>query len=182
MDGDLATVLDVLVSVSVLLGGLAAAYRFQVLDFGHRYRSEVWCSSRPAGPETPGRRLFVGNYVIHNTGSRPLKVVRVGISLIVPVEEDGVLGAEGGRVLVHHWHTTDRGDSWFRIGAGERSIFPIRAYVEADDGPLMMRCTFDWTHGGSPSEFVWLFDPALPATWRSDPGADPPASPAPSAP
>ena len=170
--GDLPALLDVLVSLTVVAGALAAAYKFRVFDvLGHRYRSEVWCTSTPTGPDEPGRILFVGNFVIHNTGNRPLKLGRVEMALLVPRDGDRIIDSD--RVLEEPLLTrafvADTGTSWFRVGAGERSIYPIRGYIDHESGPLLFTCRFEWKHRGTPSEFVWLYDPRMPMTWRSEP-------------
>lgn len=170
--GDLPSLLDLLVSITVLGGALAAAYKFRVFDvLGHRYRSEVWCTSTPAGPGEPGRILFVGNFVIHNTGNRPLKIGRVELSLLTPRKGDRVIDSD--RVvddpLLQREFVADTGTSWFRVGAGERSIYPVRGYIDDVSGPLLFTCCFEWKHRGKPSPFVWLYDPRMPMTWRSEP-------------
>lgn len=170
--GDLPSLLDLLVSLTVLGGALAAAYKFRVFDvLGHRYRSEVWCTSTPASPDEPGPILFVGNFVIHNTGNRPLKIGRVELSLLTPRKGDRVIDSD--RVvddpLLQREFVADTGTSWFRVGAGERSIYPVRGYIDDVSGPLLFTCRFEWKHRGEPSPFVWLYDPRMPMTWRSEP-------------
>jgi hypothetical protein len=167
--------LDLLVGLTILGGGLAAAYKFRVLDvLAHRYRSEVWCTSTPVGDEEPGRVLFVGNFVIENTGDRPLKVTRVMLSLLTPHRDDRIIDSDRAEPLVQRQFGSDSGSSWFTIKAGERSIFPLRVYLDPFAGPLIFKCDFEWTHRGHPSEFVWLYDPRLPMTWRSEPTSSPP--------
>ena len=167
---DVQSVLDLLVSLTILGGALAAAYKFRVFDaLAHRYRSEVWCTSTPVGEGEPGRILFVGNFVIHNTGDRPLKVNLVHLALLAPEQDDAIIDSDRAELMVERVFGSDSGSSWFRVGAGERSIFPLRAYLDRLDGPVLFRCVFSWKHRGRPSEFVWLYDPRLPMTWRSEP-------------
>jgi hypothetical protein len=162
--------LSILVDLTVLVGAVAAAYKFRVFDvLGQKYRSEVWCGSTATGSGEGPRVLFVGNYVIHNTGSRPLKITRVTLSLREFVGEDRILDSDDARELVRREYATDSGVSWFKVGAGERSIFPLRCYLDSIEGPLVLVCTFEWLHGGAPSEFAWLYDPRLPMTWWSEP-------------
>lgn len=162
--------LGIMVNLTVLLGGLAAAYKFRVFDvLGHRYRSEVWCTSTPTGEAGARSILFVGNYVIHNTGSRPLLISRVTLELLEPARAGDIVVSDDARPIVTRDFRTDAGSSWFKVGAGERSIFPLRCYVEKLPTPVLMRCTFRWKHQGEPSEFVWLYDPRLPTTWWSEP-------------
>lgn len=161
-----------LVDLTILFGALAAAYKFRVFDvLGHKYRSEVWCGSAPLGSDEGGRVLFVGNYVIHNTGNRPLKISWVSLRLLQLHEpgEDGILDSSRSRELVKRTFDKDGGVSWFRVGAGERSIYPLRCHLPSIDGTLALECKFGWKHGGEPSEFVWLYDPRLPSTWWSEP-------------
>jgi hypothetical protein len=136
---------------------------------GHRYRSEVWCTSTPVGAREPGRFLFVGNFVIHNTGDRPLKVTRVRLALKKPVGDEAIIDSERTTELVARDFGSDAGTSWFHIRAGERSIFPLRVYLDELPGPVIFECGFRWRHRGQPSEFVWLYDPRLPMTWWSEP-------------
>ena len=167
---DLPSLLDLLVSLTIIAGGLAAAYKFRVFDvMAHRYRSEVWCTSTPVAESEPGRFLFVGNFVIHNTGDRPLKVTRVRLSLEKPYEEDNIIDTERTSEIVVRELASDAGTSWFKIRAGERSIFPLRVYLDELPGPVIFRCTFSWKHRGQPSMFAWLYDPRLPMTWWSEP-------------
>lgn len=168
---DLPTLLDTLVNLTILGGALVAAYKFRVFDvMGHRYRSEVWCASTPAGEDEPGRILFVGNFIIHNTGDRPLKIREVRLFLIEPCEDDVTIDSDRAREpLLRRKFEADSGTSWLRIGAGERSIYPMRGYVDRVTGPLIFKCEFEWKHRGQPSEFAWLYDPRLPMTWRSEP-------------
>ena len=161
---------DLLVNLTIIGGGLAAAYKFRVFDvMAHRYRSEVWCTSTHAGKGEPRRFLFVGNFVIHNTGDRPLKVTRVRLSLQRPYEDDVIIDTERTREIVAREFASDTGTSWFKIRAGERSIFPLRVYLDELSGPVIFQCNFLWKHRGQPSEFAWLYDPRLPMTWWSEP-------------
>ena len=167
---DLPFLVDLLVDLTILGGALAAAYKFRVFDvMGHRYRSEVWCTSTPVGESEPGRFLFVGNFVIHNTGNRPLRVTRVRLSLQRPWEGDAVIDSERTTEVVAREFGGDAGTSWFQIRAGERSIFPLRVYLDELRAPLIFQCDFRWKHRGQPSEFAWLYDPRLPMTWWSEP-------------
>lgn len=173
---------SVAIQVTVLVGALAAAYRFRVFDvLGHKFRSGVWCTSGEI--DDSGRTLFIGNYVIENTGSRPLKIARVTVELRTPVEVsqtrpdgvvDRVLDADEGSVLVRREYRPSGGISLYRVGAGERSIFPLRCYLDAFEPPVVFYCTCHWKHGGDPTLFAWLYDPRLPITWSSEPS---PASP-----
>lgn len=166
----LSVTVDLLVDLTIVVGALAAAYKFRVFGvLAHRYRSEVWCTSTPVGEDEPGRVLFVGNFVIHNTGDRPLKVTYVRLSLRRPVAGDIVIDSERTTEVVAREFGLDAGTSWFQIRAGERSIFPLRVYLEELSGPLIFQCDFSWKHRGQPSEFAWLYDPRLPMTWWSEP-------------
>lgn len=168
---DAGTWLGTFVDLTILFGALAAAYKFRVFDvLGFKYRSEVWCEAAPVGPDGQAPVLFVGNYVIHNTGSRPLKIswVKLRLLRLVP-DEKGILDSDNGIELVVRTFDRDGGVSWFRVGAGERSIYPLRCHLPAIDGTLALECTFGWKHGGEPSGFVWLYDPRLPGTWWSEP-------------
>ncbi|MGD8321872.1 MAG: hypothetical protein PVJ02_15600 [Gemmatimonadota bacterium] len=168
---DAGTWLGYLVDLTILFGALAAAYKFRVFDvLGFKYRSEVWCEAGPLGPGADDPILFVGNYVIHNTGSRPLKISWVNLRLLkLEPDEQGILDSENGVKVAERKFDKDGGTSWFRVGAGERSIYPFRCYLPAIEGTLALECTFGWKHGGKPSEFVWLYDPRLPGTWWSEP-------------
>lgn len=167
-----ASWLGILVDLTILFGALAAAYKFRVFDvLGQKYRSEVWCGSAPLGPDRD-RVLFVGNYVIHNTGERPLKVKKVTLQLLEPFPGDRIIDSDRTdkeSPLAKRVFEADVGTSWFKIRGGERSIYPIRAYVDRIDGPVVFLCTFEWKHRGEPSEFAWLYDPRLPMTWSSEP-------------
>lgn len=170
LTSDLPSLLSLLVNLTILGGGLAAAYKFRVFDvMAHRYRSEVWCTSTPVGDSEPGRFLFVGNFVIHNTGDRPLKIKWVKLALRKPEPGDRIIDSDRTTPLVDREFGSDAGTSWFQIRAGERSIFPLRAYVDEMPGPLVFQCDFSWKHRGKPSEFAWLYDPRLPMTWWSEP-------------
>jgi hypothetical protein len=162
--------LDRLVDLTLLLGALAAAYKFRVFDvLGHKFRSEVWCTSGKIGADQ--KTLFVGQYVIHNTGNRPMKISWVTLSLLRPrLEGDArIIDSDQADEIVTREFGSDTGVSWFKVGAGERSIFPLRCVLDEFPAPVLMRCRFRWKHGGQPSEFVWLYDPRLPATWWSEP-------------
>lgn len=171
--GPLPDVLGVLVNLTIVAGAIVAAYKFQVFDvLAHRFRSEVWCTSTAVGESEPGRILFVGNYVIHNTGERPLKVKKVTLQLLEPFPGDRIIDSDRTdkeSPLAKRVFEADVGTSWFKIRGGERSIYPIRAYVDRIDGPVVFLCTFEWKHRGEPSEFAWLYDPRLPMTWSSEP-------------
>jgi hypothetical protein len=165
------------IQVTVLIGALAAAYKFRVFNvLGHKFRSAVWCTS--AQVDDTGRTLFVGNYVIENTGSRPLKIAKVTLELREPVEieqkrstgeVDWVLDADDGRVLVRRVYEPRGGISLYRVAAGERSIFPLRCFVDELPSPVSFYCMCHWDHGGDPTLFSWLYDPELPRSWSSDP-------------
>lgn len=162
--------LSVLVDLSILAGALAAAYKFRVFNvMAHRYRSEVWCTSGPVSEDEPGRILFVGNFIIHNTGDRPLKITQVRLSLLRPDPGDTIIDSDRATPIARRAFGSDSGSSWFMIRADERSIFPLRVYLDEISGPVIFHADFDWTHRGHPSEFAWLYDPRLPMTWRSEP-------------
>jgi hypothetical protein len=161
-----------LVQLSVLVGAAAAAYKFRVFDvLGHKYRSEVWCGSMKTGSGSADGFLFVGNYVIQNTGSRPLKISSVQLRLLEPevTEESPIYDSERARELICRDFGTDTGVSWFKIGAGERSIFSLRCRLDRLPAPVLLECSFRWKHRGRPSPFVWLYDPRMPVTWWSEP-------------
>jgi len=169
---DLPGVLGVLVNLTIVAGALAAAYKFRVFHvMAHRYRSEVWCASAPVGDNEPGRILFVGNFVIQNTGDRPLKITKVRLTLLQPEKGDKIIDSDRATPIVRREFGSDSGSSWFMIRAAERSIFPMRVYLDEMSGPVIFHADFDWTHRGRPSEFAWLYDPRLPMTWRSEPTA-----------
>lgn len=135
----------------------------------HRYRSEVWCTSTPVGKSEPGRFLFVRNFLIHNIGDRALKVTRVRLSLQKPWEDDVIIDSERTREIVARGFGSDTETSWFRIRAGERSIFLLRVYLDELSGPVIFQCDLCWKHRGRHSEFAWLYDPRFPMTWWSEP-------------
>lgn len=168
--------LGTLVNATVLLGGAAAAYKFRVFDvLGHKYRSEVWCGCTPTGPDGGGPFLFVGNYVIHNTGNRPLRISKVTLELRKPRPGEIVDSDRADPILTRQFET-DSGTSWFKVGAGERSIYPMRCWLDELPTPLLVCCSFQWKHRGDPSIFAWLYDPRLPVTWWSEPTPGLPAA------
>src|SRR5690349_17460028 len=117
------TVTSVLVDVSVLLGALAAVIKFRVLNIlSRRYRSELACTHHVL---PNGDVVFIGDYIIHNTGDRPILLTRVTLRLH-PARRDGaILRADDKQTLAERVHscTDSTKKGLFRIEAGERSIF-----------------------------------------------------------
>ena len=79
-----ATITKTLVNVTVLLGVIVAVVKFRVFNlFTPRFRSEITCTHTDLAD---GRTLFRGNYMVHNTGERPIWIQNVNLKLMRALE------------------------------------------------------------------------------------------------
>jgi hypothetical protein len=71
-------VTSILVDLIVIVGGLLAAIKFRLFNsLGFRWRSEVTCTHTDLAS---GRVVFVGEYIVQNTGERPLDLLSVSLA------------------------------------------------------------------------------------------------------
>ena len=158
------TVTSVLVDVSVLFAALAAVIKFRVLNMlGRRYRSELACTHHalPAGDI-----VFLGDYIIHNTGDRPILLTRVTLRLHAARRDGAILMADETQTLAERVYScadsTRKG--LFRIGAGERSIFPMRCQLPKLDSVVFLSCRLSWSDGREPAPYngIYVHTPGTP--------------------
>ena len=154
---DVHHISGIIVDAIVLLGAIAAAVKFRIFNvFGYRWRTELTCSHC----ELPdGATIFVADYVIHNTGQRPLKVSSVKIRVTSAKQEGLLLVPDQSKLIAER--VMRAGDPTlkgiFQIEPGERTIFTLRAKLPHLDEVVFADCDFSTLALRTPSMFRGLY-------------------------
>ena len=154
----LESITNVLVNVTVLAAAVVAVVKFRLFNlFSHRFRAEVAC----AHSQLPGGRiLFRGDYIVHNTGERPIALRTVDLRLLRARELDGgVIEPDEATVLAARVIASDRESvkGLHRIEAGERSIFTLRCILDQLDDVVFFVCRIGWPHRRDPAPYIGLY-------------------------
>ncbi len=152
------SITEVIVNVSIIAGAIVAMLKFKIYKlFSLRFKSEVDCSHHLL---SSGKVLFIGNYIIHNTGERPFTISSVEITLFGALEQDGLLSPDVERVLAKKTFSVEGevlAKGVFQLEAGERSIFPLRTELDELDDVVFLVCKFGWRYRRDPSAYIWLY-------------------------
>src|SRR5712692_2620465 len=85
---DLHHASGVLVDVALIIGAIAAVIKFRLFNIlGHRWRSDLTCCHYLL-PDSAV--IFTADYIVNNTGQRPLRLNKVTIRLTA-ARQDGPL-------------------------------------------------------------------------------------------
>ena len=141
------------VDVVVIIGAIAAAVRFRLFNIlGYRWRTDVRCShiDRPDGTVT-----FLADYVVTNTGRRPLRLTTVRIRVTGATVDGALLAPDESRTMasriVHSGEKSLRGI--FQIEPGERTIFTLRARLPRLDDEVFVLCDFSTAAQRTPTTY-----------------------------
>lgn len=153
-----ASITGVMVNLTILGAAIVAVLKFRLFSLlSHRFRSEVAC----AHSELPdGRILFRGDYIVHNTGERPITLRAVDLQLVrVKEVQGGVIEPNVGAVLASRRIASNveslRG--LHRIEAGERSIFTLRCILDELEAVTFFVCRVEWPHRRDAAPYIGLY-------------------------
>ena len=141
------------VDLVLLAGAIAAAVKFRIFNvLGHRWRTDLRCSHF----ELPdGSVVFVADYIVHNTGERPLRLTTVRIRLAAAQTDGPLLVPDESRIvatrIAHGGDKTLKGI--FQIEPGERTIFSLRARLPQLDDASFILCDFSTVADRTPTSF-----------------------------
>jgi hypothetical protein len=132
-----------MVDVVVLFGALGAAIKLRLFGvLSHRWHTDVCCQH----VVLPDGVVFVAEYYITNTGSRPLTISSVDIQLVGATRSGVLLLPDDARIIAQRRHEPDTGETGYRrlceIQPGERSIFTLRASLDALDDIVFVHAGF----------------------------------------
>jgi hypothetical protein len=136
-------VTSVLVDVTLLLGAVAAVFKFRLFNLlGHRWHSTLEC----AHYELPDRSIvFTADYTVTNRGQRPLRLRAVSLRIVRARRDGPLLLADETQPLAER--TIRPSDTGMRgnlqIEAGERTIFTIRAVLAELPDVVFVLCALD---------------------------------------
>ena len=162
----------VAVDLALLVGAIAAAIRFRIFNvLGYRWRTDVTCRHADL-PD--GFVIFLADYVVRNTGRRPLKLTSVTLEVFGAAQEGPLLVPDLSKPVAAR--TLIAGDpalkGIFQIEPGERSIFPLRARLDHLADYVFVVCTFATAAHRTPTVFRSFYAKALgsPAEPEDAPG------------
>ena len=145
------------VDLAVLAGAIAAAIRFRIFHiFGRRWTSDVRCFHTTV---KRGMVIFVAEYIITNTGRRPLRLESAEMRL-VPAHRDGSLLVPDEKTAIAEraMRATDpRYTPLFTIEPGERTIFTLRCQLPRLDETVFILCSFSLIGNRRPAAFSGFY-------------------------
>jgi hypothetical protein len=132
----------IVVDVALLIGAVAAGVRYRLFNiFGYRWRTDVISKHVELAD---GSVIFLVDYVINNSGRRPLKVSEVVITVHPSTQDGQLLVPDESKAIAAR--TVRAGDKAlkgiFQIEPGERTIFTLRARLDRLDDYVFIICTF----------------------------------------
>jgi hypothetical protein len=151
------SVTKVLVNLSVLGAAAAALVKLKVLNMlARRYTSELVCRHHPL-PD--GQIIFEADYVVRNSGDRPINLATVTLQLCAASHEGILLVPDRTQILAERvCAASDRDkEGLFRIEAGERSIFTLRCQPPHLDAVVFVLCQIAWPDRRPPAPYVGMY-------------------------
>jgi hypothetical protein len=152
-----------LVDCTILIGAVIAVIKLQLFNLlGLRWRSDLNCQHHllPSGAV-----VFIAEYVLTNSGERPLSLTSVTIRLVGAKAESGILLPDEDRVLARRFlqSTTAAARGMFDLQPGERSIFTLRALLDHLDDTVFVLCAFEISNRREPAGYRGFYckSPAL---------------------
>ena len=147
------TISDILVNLTLITAAIASVLKFRLYRLYSRRYKTSFAGSHSA---VAGGVLFEGDYVIQNTGERPIELDHVWISLYEAAEDDdGQLQPDEGKEIASRPVdcTKPEFEGLRRIEAGERSTFAMRLRRERLPDYFFVLCRFSWQHPREPSSY-----------------------------
>ena len=151
------SITKVLVNLSILGAAAAALVKLKVLNIlAHRYTSELACRHHPL-PD--GQIVFEADYMVRNSGDRPINLATVTLQLCAATHEGILLMPDRSQVLAERVCAVNDLDKrgLFRIEAGERSIFTLRCQLPHLDAVVFVLCQIAWPSRRSPAPYVGMY-------------------------
>src|SRR5215471_1095599 len=151
------SVTKVLVNLSVLGAAAAALVKLKVLNMlAHRYTSELTCRHAPL-PD--GQIVFEADYVVRNSGDRPINLATITLQLCAATHKGILLVPDDKQVLAERICAVTDLDKpgLFRIEAGERSIFTLRCQLPHLDAVVFVLCQIEWPNKRPPAPYVGMY-------------------------
>jgi hypothetical protein len=150
---DLHEASGLLVDVVLLIGAIGAAIKFRLFNvLGFRWRSDLECAHYLLPDSSV---IFTADYIINNTGQRPLRLKNVTIRLAGARQEDALLKPDENRICATRVFKS--GDpalkGLFEIEPGERTIFPLRAQLRNLDDAVFVLCEFSLEQKRTPGAY-----------------------------
>ena len=152
-----------LVDIVLLIGAIGAAIKFRLFNvLGFRWRSELSCTHY----ELPDSSIiFTADYVINNTGQRPLNLKNVTLRLTAARKEGALLMPDESRTYATRVY--ESGDpafkGLFQIEPGERTIFAFRAQLATLDEAVFVLCEFALEQKRTPGAYRGFYVKSGPA-------------------
>jgi len=150
---DLHHITGIAVDAAIFAGAIAAGIKFRVYNvFGYRWRTDVTCSHAELAD---GSVILLADYVVNNTGRRPLKLTDVSITVHAARQSGQLIEHDESKVITARvLHAGDRTlQGIFLIEPGERTIFPLRARLDRLDEYVFVTCTFATLAQRTPTVF-----------------------------
>jgi hypothetical protein len=147
------------VDCTILLAAGAAVLKFHIYNlFGYRWKSEVKAEhfSMPDGSV-----ILSADYIVSNTGQRPLKFSKVSIRIHGIKQEGSLIVRYDSTVLAERIIlSTDSGVKGnFEIEAGERTIFTVRTLQKTLPQAIFVFCQFESMIRRTPAIYQSFYSP-----------------------
>lgn len=153
----LEKITSILVNLTILTAALVAAIKLQLYNLlERRFRTEFRATHIELGN---GAILFEGDYVIHNTGERPIKLSKVDLGLYGVQNIQGQLEINREKEIFRRVITAENTDleGLFHLQPGERSIFTIRCQLSDLEDMTFIRCQFEWPYKRKSGSYLSLY-------------------------
>lgn len=152
-----------LVDVVILIGALGAAIKFRLFNIlGFRWRSDLECAHYLLPNSSV---IFTADYIVNNTGQRPLRLKNVTIRLASVRQEGALLIPDEDRICATR--VFEPGNpalkGLFEIEPGERTIFPLRAQLPSLDDAVFVLCEFSLEQKRIPAAYRGFYVKSGPA-------------------
>lgn len=162
---DLHEASGLLVDVVLLIGAIGAAIKFRLFNvLGFRWRSDLKCAHYLLPDSSV---IFTADYVVNNTGQRPLRLKKVTIRLACVRQEGTLLMPDEERIVATRIFESGNPalKGLFEIEPGERTIFPLRAQLPSLDDAVFVLCEFSLEQKRTPGAYRGFYvksDPTRP--------------------
>ena len=153
----LKDVTSLLVDITVLLAAIVAVVKLRLFNMlEHRVRSEFTCVHFEA---EDGKVVVSADYVLHNSGERPLRLTSVSLRLVPAALDGNVLVPDEGRILARRdLNLAVPNDAGFAvIESGERSIFTLRCQLSELPTVVFVLCSYEWAHKRKPAPYRGIY-------------------------
>jgi hypothetical protein len=149
------TITSVFVHGTVFLAFIAGVIKFKLLHVSRRYKSELECRHHVL-PD--GQIVFEADYIVTNTGERPIDFISVSLHLCAAeLRDDGLLSRDPGRSFARRVINNNPKQRNFHLEAGERSTFTLRTMLTSLDAVTFVLCQLSWKGKCPPAPYNGLY-------------------------